>query len=74
MARTKTQKALRKAERTGTWCAENNRRTAADYGAISQHVRVTPDKRAKLNKVKHQERIFQDSAPFALFIGKRKAC
>lgn len=69
MARTKTQKALRRAERTGTWCAENNRRTAADYGAISQHLRITPGKREKLNKVKHKERIYQDGAPFALYAG-----
>ncbi|MNI30302.1 hypothetical protein D3C73_841440 [compost metagenome] len=65
MARTKTQKALLKAERSGTWCAERNRRLNDHYGAISQHVRVTPSKQQKLNKVKHKERIFQDGAPFA---------
>lgn len=65
MARTRTQKALRKAERTGTWCAERNRRINGDYGSISQHERVTPGKRQQLNKVKHKERIFQDGAPFA---------
>ncbi|AIQ52436.1 hypothetical protein [Paenibacillus sp. FSL R7-0331] len=70
MARTKTQKALRQAERTGTWCAEKNRRAASDYGAISQHVRVIPDKREKLNKIKHKERIFQDGAPFDLYRGR----
>ncbi len=65
MARTKTQKALLQAERSGTWCAERNRRKNDQYGTISQHVRVTPSKREKLNKVKHKERIFQDGAPFA---------
>lgn len=66
MARTKTQKALLKAERSGTWVAEKNRRTGLDYSAISQHVRVTPSKQQKLHKVKHKERIFQDGAPFHL--------
>ncbi|MFC6651276.1 hypothetical protein ACFTAO_19215 [Paenibacillus rhizoplanae] len=65
MARTRTQKALLKAERSGTWVAERNRRLNQDYGAISQHVRVTPGKREQLNKVKHKERIFHDGAPFA---------
>ncbi|OKP95939.1 hypothetical protein [Paenibacillus sp. P46E] len=65
MARTKTQKALLRAERSGTWCAERNRRQNDQYGVISQHVRVTPSKQQKLNKVKHKERIFQDGAPFA---------
>ncbi|WP_305953419.1 hypothetical protein [Paenibacillus sp. P32E] len=64
MARTKTQKALLRAERSGTWCAERNRRQNDQYGVISQHVRVTPSKQQKLNKVKHKERIFQDGAPF----------
>ncbi|CQR55470.1 hypothetical protein PRIO_3067 [Paenibacillus riograndensis SBR5] len=71
MARTKTQKALLKAERSGTWCAERNRRLNDHYGAISQHVRVTPSKQQKLNKVKHKERIFQDGAPFA-YPGEQK--
>lgn len=64
MARTKTQKALLQAERSGIWCPEKNRRSNQDFGAISQHVRVTPGKRQQLNKVKHKERIFQDGAPF----------
>ncbi|WP_232381111.1 hypothetical protein [Paenibacillus tianjinensis] len=66
MARTKTQKALQKAARSGTWVAEKNRRTGLDYSAISQHVRVTPSKQQKMHKVKHKERIFQDGAPFHL--------
>ena len=66
MARTKTQKTLLKAERSGMWVAEKSRRTGRDYGAISQHVRITPSKQQKLNKVKHKERIFQDGAPFHL--------
>ncbi|MNW58038.1 hypothetical protein D3C74_358790 [compost metagenome] len=70
MARTKTQKALLKAERSGTWCAERNRRLNDHYGAISQHVRVNPSKQQKLNKVKHKERIFQDSAPFHLLFNR----
>ncbi|UQZ36428.1 hypothetical protein C2I18_24580 [Paenibacillus sp. PK3_47] len=69
MARTKTQKALQKAERSGTWCAAMNRRSNEDYGAISQHVRITPGKVQKLNKVKHKERIFQDGAPFHMLRG-----
>lgn len=64
MARTRTQKALRKAERSGAWCAERNRRQNQDYAAISQHVRVTPGKQQQLNKIKHKERIFQDGAPY----------
>ncbi|WP_229521487.1 hypothetical protein [Paenibacillus monticola] len=64
MARTKTRKALLKAERSGMWSEVNNRRINKDYGAISQHVRVTPSKREQLNKIKHKERIFHDGAPF----------
>jgi hypothetical protein len=71
MARTKTQKALQQAERAGTWCAANNRRSGEDYAAISQHVRITPSKKQQLNKVKHKERIFQDGAPFHLFMRDR---
>src|SRR5690606_6360149 len=39
MARTKTQKALRKAERSGTWSFAHERKTNVDYAAMSQHVR-----------------------------------
>lgn len=71
MARTKTQKALLRAERSGTWCAARNRRMNEDYSAISQHVRVTPGKQQQLNKVKHKERIFRDDAPFACIESSR---
>ena len=64
MARTKTKKILLKAERSGVWSSVNNRRSNEDYGAISQHVRVTPSKQQKLNKIKHKERITYDGAPF----------
>ncbi|MDQ0195596.1 hypothetical protein J2T20_003988 [Paenibacillus wynnii] len=64
MARTKTKKVLLKAERSGTWCSANNRRSNGDYGAISQHVRITPSKKQQLNKIKHKERITYDGAPF----------
>ncbi|MFF2907503.1 hypothetical protein [Paenibacillus sp. NPDC057934] len=66
MARTKTKKALLKAERAGIWSNVNQRRTNEDYSAISQHERVTPTKRQQLNKIKHKERIFHDGAPFLL--------
>lgn len=66
MARTKTQKALLKAERSGVWCAAQSRRTNGHYGEISQHVRLTPSKHQQLNKSKYKERIFQDDAPFHL--------
>ncbi|WP_379138383.1 hypothetical protein [Paenibacillus sp. sgz500958] len=64
MARTKTKKALLKAQRAGVWCPENNRRTNNDYGAISQHVRTTASKQEQLNKMKYKERITVDGAPF----------
>lgn len=38
MARTKTQKSLRKAERAGTWSAVSMRKTNEDYSSLSQHV------------------------------------
>lgn len=62
MARTKTQKALRKAERAGIWSAVSMRKTNEDYGALSQHVRVKPTKQEQLNKVKHRKRIGDDGA------------
>lgn len=67
MARTKTQKALLKAERAGTWCAARNRRSNDDYSAISQHVRLTPSKQQQLNKIKHKEQIFREGAPLHLY-------
>lgn len=60
MARTQTQKALRKAERSGQWTPEQSRRVNGDYGALSQHVRLTPTKHEKLQKVKHKKQIIQD--------------
>lgn len=66
MARSKTQKAIRKAERQGAWCYAYNRRSNEDYSAVSQHVRLTPTKQQKLNKVKHRKRI-GDDALFLLF-------
>lgn len=50
MARTQTQKALRKAERSGQWCSEQSRRVNGDYGALSQHVRLMPTKQKKLQR------------------------
>ena len=60
MARTQTQKALRKAARSGQWTSEQSRRVNGDYGALSQHVRLTPTKQEKLQKVKHKKQIIQD--------------
>lgn len=68
MARTKTQKAIRKAERAGSWCTANMRKTNEDYGAISQHVRVKPTKQEQLHKLKHKKRIGDDGAFFYLHI------
>lgn len=64
MARTKTQKALRKAERAGMWCQASMRKTNKDYGELSQHVRVKPTKQEQLQKVKHKKRIGDDGAFF----------
>lgn len=62
MARTKTQKSLRKAERAGTWSAVSMRKTNEDYSSLSQHVRVKPTKQEQLNKIKHRKRIGDDGA------------
>lgn len=64
MARTKTQKAIRKANRAGNWCAANMRRTNDDFGSLSQHVRVMPTKQEQLHKNKHKKRIGDDGAFF----------
>ena len=64
MARTKTQKAIRKADRAGSWCAANMRKTNEDYSAVSQHVRVKPTKQGQLQKMKHKKRIGDDGAFF----------
>lgn len=69
MARTKTQKALRKAERAGLWSVVSMRKTNEDYGALSQHVRVKPTKQEQLNKIKHRKRIGDDGAFFVGFKG-----
>ncbi|ANA79574.1 YqkK [Paenibacillus vortex V453] len=69
MARTKTQKALRQAERAGTWSAAMMRKTNEDYSSLSQHVRVKPTKQEQLHKVKHRKRIGDDGAFFVGFGG-----
>jgi len=51
-----------------TWCAAQSRRLNSDYGAISQHVRLTPSKQEQLNKNRYKGQIFQDDAPFLLAI------
>lgn len=65
MARTQTQKDLRKAARSGGRSPADNRRLNEHYSAISQHVRVTPSKSQQLNKLKYKERIYMDDAPFS---------
>ncbi|MDP4097998.1 hypothetical protein OIN60_14660 [Paenibacillus sp. P96] len=64
MARTKTQKAITKAERAGKRSFADNRRTNEQYGALSQHERTTPTKLEKLHKIKHKKRIGDDGAFF----------
>lgn len=64
MARTKTQKTIRKADRAGSWCAANMRKTNEDYSALSQHVRMKPTKQGQLQKMKHKKRIGDDGAFF----------
>ncbi|WP_342552408.1 hypothetical protein [Paenibacillus sp. FSL R7-0652] len=74
MARTQTQKALRKAARSGQWCPEQSRRVNGDYGAVSQHVRLTPTKQEKLQKFKHKKQIIQDGgASFYFILGQRES-
>ncbi|MDP9701827.1 hypothetical protein J2T16_004783 [Paenibacillus intestini] len=68
MARTQTQKALRNAERSGQWTPEQSRRVNGNYGALSQHVRLTPTKNEKLQKVKHKKQIIQDGGASFYFI------
>ncbi|MCM3170687.1 MULTISPECIES: hypothetical protein [Paenibacillus] len=70
MARTQTQKALRKAERAGVYCPEQSRRVNANYGALSQHVRVKPTKQEQLQKTKHKKQFIQEGgASFFIFVG-----
>ncbi|SEK73428.1 hypothetical protein [Paenibacillus sp. OK003] len=73
MARTQTQKALRKAERSGQWCPEQSRRVNGDYGALSQHVRLMPTRQEKLQKVKHKKRTQDGGASFYFVYGVRRA-
>ncbi|GAB1156208.1 hypothetical protein YWY31_22330 [Paenibacillus illinoisensis] len=68
MARTQTQKALRRAERSGQYCPEQSRRVNENYGALSQHVRLMPTKQEKLQKVKHKKRIIQDGGASFYFV------
>ncbi|PQP84984.1 hypothetical protein C0Q44_10925 [Paenibacillus sp. PCH8] len=72
MARTQTQKALRKAERSNQWCSEQSRRGNRDYGALSQHVRLMPTKQEKLQKVKHKKQIIQDGGASFYFVLRLK--
>ncbi|MGE6577056.1 hypothetical protein [Paenibacillus xylanexedens] len=72
MARTQTQKALRKAERSGQWCSEQSRRVNGDYGALSQHVRLIPTKQEKLQKVKHKKQIIQDGGASFYFVHEER--
>jgi hypothetical protein len=71
MARTQTQKTLRKAERAGIWCSSQSRKTNGDYGEISQHVRLKPTKQEQLQKIKHKKRIVQSDASFFVFSVKK---
>ncbi|MFD1989296.1 hypothetical protein ACFSGI_04955 [Paenibacillus nicotianae] len=64
MARTQTQKAIRKATRSGSWIPEYNRKANEDYAAISQHTRLTSTKQERLQKVKHKKHIIHDDASF----------
>lgn len=64
MARTQTQKAIRKAKRSGSWVPEYNRKANEDYAAISQHTRLTSTKQERLQKVKHKKHIIHDDASF----------
>lgn len=64
MARTQTQKAIRKATRSGSWIPEYNRKANENYAAISQHTRLTSTKQERLQKVKHKKHIIHDDASF----------
>ncbi|WP_025680689.1 hypothetical protein [Paenibacillus massiliensis] len=70
MARSQTQKAIRKAERAGRRSSAHDRRTNEDYGVISQHVRVLPGKQEKLQRIKHKKRIGDDGASFCFILEK----
>ncbi|WPP42646.1 hypothetical protein SK066_06820 [Paenibacillus hunanensis] len=64
MARTQTQKAVRKAQRSGNLAPDFGRKTNEAYGAISQHTRIKPGKQEKLQKLKHKKQILRDDASF----------
>ncbi len=64
MTRTRTQKAVRKAQRSGKLAPDFGRKTNDAYSAISQHTRITPNKHEKLQKLKHKKRSLRDDASF----------
>lgn len=68
MARSQTQKAIRKAERAGGRSFTHDRRTNEDYGVMSQHVRILPSKQEKLQRIKHKKRIGDDGASFCFIL------
>ncbi len=70
MTRTQTQKAIRKAKRSGSWIPEYSRRANEDYAAISQHTRMTSTKQERLQKVKHKKHITHDDASFLCLLVK----
>ncbi|ANF97930.1 hypothetical protein [Paenibacillus bovis] len=64
MARTQTQKAIRKALRSGSIAPTLERRSNQEYAAISQHTRITPSKQERMQKIKHKKQILRDDASF----------
>ncbi len=64
MTRTKTQKAVRKAQRSGNLTPDFGRKMNETYAAISQHTRIKPGKQEKLQKLKHKKHILRDDASF----------
>ncbi|WP_411343368.1 hypothetical protein ACE3MZ_17245 [Paenibacillus sp. WLX1005] len=66
MARTTTQKAIRKAQRSGQLAPSLERKTNKAYAEMSQHTRIKPGKQEKLQKIKHKKRILRDDASFLL--------
>ncbi|WP_046213484.1 hypothetical protein [Paenibacillus wulumuqiensis] len=64
MARTQTQKAIRKALRSGSVAPTLERRSNQEFAAISQHTRITPSKQERMQKIKHKKRILRDDASF----------
>lgn len=68
MARTQTQKAIRKAKRNGSYIPALSRKSNTDYADISQHTRITLTKQERLQKVKHKKHITHDDASFLYLI------